>query len=431
MNRAVRAARRGRWAAGASATALVALAALPALAVLHAGPVQAAAGKWEVLRWSVSPGAAVAGQEWTITGVISAPFPTDVITDLELRLTRVPETSACPSYVEVFHVRDGDGMGDDGGPATSSTTSTTDPSTTTTRAPTRGLDQYRFRFTVVPRCNGYYQVSIIGTADRPGPVPSSVSDPLPMGDPTDPDNAVKVGLRSPDVTDVTAAVGADRSVAVSWTPPVGYATSPPPDFAGYGVDYSYDDGATWHDAAFTEPTAAAASFRLRGGDPAGDYLVRVRGVRANADGTLDPAIVASGGSTAVTTTAVGAAPTTPTSSGPSRGGGGGGRSNSGRGVPPRGTAVPQEQDDGYNPYLDYDREEGDEHAVLPDDASSFLDFVPDSPGAAILVPYAIAQCLAVWAFHLRLLARRLDTPTVTPMPTITVDTTRPGRTPTA
>jgi hypothetical protein len=264
---------------------------------------------------------------------------------------------------------------------------------------------------------------VVGHADRPGSLPSDVSEPLPMGDPSDPDNAITVNLRPPDVSGVQVAANATRTVAVVWEYPPGYST-PPADFVGYGVDYSYDGGTNWNNGALTsDPTAHSATFTPKATEPAGNYQVRVRGVRKNANGTLDPALVASGGASAIATVAVGAPPPVTTSR-PRTGGGG----SNGHVAPP-GTAPSTTIDDGFDETLDYsDLEEGDEDAHIPDDASSFLDFGSDGgAGQAILVPFAIAECLAVWAFHLRILARRLESPTVV-RPTITVSTTRPGRT---
>jgi hypothetical protein len=403
-----------RWAVGALGT-------IAALLVLPVTSVGAANGEWEILRWSVEPGDAVAGEVWTVTGIISAPMTTDIITDLELTLTRVEESESCPDLTVPLHVREGyPAVPDPGDGASSTTTSTTAPSTTTT-APLTGGDRYRFRFDVTPRCNGHYQLHVVGTADRPAGE-GDVSEPLAMGDPTDPENAVEVNLRPPDVVNTTAAVGGDRAIAVVWQPAEDYASAPPPDFVGYGIDYSVDGGTNWKNGALAEPTAHTTSFPVPATDPAGTYQVRVRGVRRNAAGTLEPALVASGGATALATVEVGEAPPATTA-----------RPNTTRrpgsqGVPPPGNGPTTTVDEGFEEELDYsDLEEGDEEATLPDDASSFLDSVT-TPGSAILVPFAIAECLAVWAFHLRLLARRIDAaePAMTPIP---IEPFQPGRTP--
>jgi hypothetical protein len=420
-----------RWAVGAFG-AVTALTVVPATVVTTAGPARAANGEWEVTRWSVDPGDDVAGDKWTITGTISAPFPTDTITDVDLTLTRVDADPNCPNLTATEHIRDGDGLSDETGTDADSTTtttaatSTTGPSTTTTSttAPAGDVDRARFRFDVIPRCNGRYQLAVVGHSDRPGTLPNDTSDPLPMGDPTDPDNAVTVNLRPPDVTGVQLAANPNRSVAVVWEYPAGYST-PPADFVGYGIDYSYDNGTTWNNGALTnDPTAHSATFTPKSTEPAGNYQVRIRGVRKNANGTLDPALVASGGATAIGTVAVGAPPPPTTA----RSSGSGGHGSNGH-VAPSGTAPSTTFDEGFDETLDYsDLEEGDAEADVPEDASSFLDFGSDSgTGQAILTPFAIALCLAVWAFHLRILARRLETPHMV-SPTITVNTTRPGRT---
>ncbi|MEQ1788239.1 MAG: hypothetical protein ABL966_14395, partial [Acidimicrobiales bacterium] len=50
-----------------------------------------------------------------------------------------------------------------------------------------------------------------------------------------------------------------------------------------------------------------------------------------------------------------------------------------------------------------DREPGAEEAVLPDDLASAP--LEDMAGRGILVPFATGLVLAVWALHLRFLAR--------------------------
>lgn len=389
-----------RWAVGAFGM-------VAALAVVPSPPsAHAANGDWQVLRWSVDPGDDVAGEVWTITGTISAPSPLDTITDIELTLTRVGSNPNCPNLVVPKHVRDGDGAGGGGGTTTSTSTTGTTliPTTTSTTTPAAsGADTYRFRFEVTPKCNGRYNLSMVGTSDRPNPLEGDTSDPLPMGDPSDSDNPVTVNLRPPDVASATGTVGADRTVTVSWQPPAAYASGVPADFLGYGVDYSYDGGSKWVNGALAETTATTTSFKPRGDDPAGNYMVRVRGIRQNADGTIDPPLIATGGTTAIAVVAVGEPPP-PTTTPTTRGGGGNGGRNA-----PQGTAPPTTLDEGFDPELDYsDLEEGEAEADIPEDASSFLDFVPSSPGSAILVPFAIAECLAVWALHLRVFARRLD-----------------------
>ncbi len=72
-----------------------------------------------------------------------------------------------------------------------------------------------------------------------------------------------------------------------------------------------------------------------------------------------------------------------------------------------------EFDAGFDPELDYsdlDVEEGAAEAVPPADAS-LLDVAIDDPvGEGLLVPGAVALCLAVWAGHLRHLSRRATAP---------------------
>jgi hypothetical protein len=59
-------------------------------------------------------------------------------------------------------------------------------------------------------------------------------------------------------------------------------------------------------------------------------------------------------------------------------------------------------DEGFDEQLPFeDREPGDEEAILPDDLASS----PISAGRGLVVPFATGLVLAVWALHLRFLAR--------------------------
>jgi hypothetical protein len=79
------------------------------------------------------------------------------------------------------------------------------------------------------------------------------------------------------------------------------------------------------------------------------------------------------------------------------------------------TVPPGIIDERYSGTLDYrEAEPGEAATVVPDDACSLLDFA-SSPGSGILVPFAIAECLAVWALHLRHLARRATTSSSPPV----------------
>lgn len=388
-----------RWAVG-SIGAIAALVAAPAPSAV------AEDGRWEMLRWGIEEGAAVIGQTWTIAGTISAPMPTDVITSVEVILERVgPAAAGCPNFSRSFPAHEvPPGLFPDDGDDGPGTTSTTDPSSTTTNLlplPER-YDEFRFRYTVVPRCNGLYHLSVVGTSTGFGGEETE-SEQLYLGDPGNDDDAISVGLSPPDVTRAVAAVDSARTVAIAFEPPAEYAPDiggPPPDLAGYIIEYRLDQG-PWKEFIAVGPATFHAAHPLPSGEPAGNYQFMVRGARQTPN--TDLSALAEGGPTAITpVVAVGAAPPPPATETTRR------PSSGGRGVPQQGPNTTY--DGGFSEEIDYSEllEEGDEEPTLPDDAASFLDFVPESTGSAILVPFAIAECLAVWALHLRYLARRVD-----------------------
>jgi hypothetical protein len=93
----------------------------------------------------------------------------------------------------------------------------------------------------------------------------------------------------------------------------------------------------------------------------------------------------------------------------------GGRPSGGITVPRVGTPsrnffppllAPPEVDTGFDEDLPFeDREAGDEEAVLPDDELASGPLSERLPGRGLVVPVATGLVLAVWALHLRFLAR--------------------------
>jgi hypothetical protein len=383
------------------AAATVLGAAVPAFA--------AAAGAPPDDGWVVEAAVAPAGGALRFTGTIEPPFSTQVVTDIEVALVRIgePALAGCevPNHRE--HLADGD---DD-------TEAQPEPPTTPTTEP---AGEVPFDFEVPVRCNGRYQVTFV-TAEADGPgYPDEIDiDPDPAEERALGEGSVNAA--PPDVQGIATQFNATtRVVGIVWQTPAGYgaasgcqatAATDHPDFNGYVVERSIGD-APFAALPIAVPAGNQCYFdQLPADAPLGQYRYRVRASRI---GTAGSVLSAGEAATANATVAVGAPPpaTTATTAAPPRtgsGGGGvsvgGGRGSTGNAPP--GTVPPIPDDGTFEDTLDYDEEPGEEAAQLPDDAEAFLDFVP-SPGPGILVPFAIAECLAVWAFHLRYLARRAD-----------------------
>jgi len=287
-----------------------------------------------------------------------------------------------------------------------------------------------FNVTLPIPCNGTY--TIVATAV------TTDNNALMGAEAAALDRRISVAAPAPQVTGVTAEADS-RSVTVTWDD----MRSAAPDLDHYVVERKIDDGAFEElaqvpagDQTFTDDDLPASG---------GEATYRVSSARPSPSG-----MVASQSSDEAAATFE-AAPTDPTTdpgsgdgggSGDGTGGGGdsgsggdgGSGSDSGSGsgsgskrstsvTPPRvfsGTflppllrpvtqtlpaATPTTIDDGYEDALPYEqREAGAEDAALPDGAMASI----TSEGAAgrgMVIPLATALVLAVWAFHLRLLAR--------------------------
>lgn len=243
------------------------------------------------------------------------------------------------------------------------------------------------------------------------------------------DRTVDVAVPPAEVQGVTATEGDARAVTVSWT-----ALAPrPADLAGYTIERQASDGTvesfTMGDVTSYIDSAAPAA----GGDTT--YLVFARRPGPTGD-VWSP----SAQSATVAVSPAPAPPTDPTDptdpgtpggpTGPGNPGAGGGTGsgtggstvNGGAGrpspsirVPRVGTpsrnffppllSPPSPEDTGFSEELPFEeREPGEEDAVLPDDAlaSGPLDA---APGRGLVIPLATGLVLAVWALHLRFLAR--------------------------
>lgn len=285
--------------------------------------------------------------------------------------------------------------------------------------PTPWPDAYTVEFSVevTPSCNGRYTATVTAVADRANYFGGEYEDDdVTTFEDLEVEGSATVAS-SPSVAAVRSRLRPDRKIAVGWDPPAGYGTiagcavtaaAAPPDFLGYAVQraigdadfstvYLADPGEQcWVDHTAVNDATTAGRFRYR-------VLTR----RAGPDGE----VVSAAGSAAVATVEV----TPPTTAPPTT------ARQTPRPSPPRpsasvgangsstGATLPPTIPDGtFQETLDYDEEEpGELAAEVPDDADTFLDFVP-APGAGILEPFAIAACLAAWAMHLRYLARRSD-----------------------
>jgi hypothetical protein len=398
---------------------------LPALAAAAAhvarrgsGAGPAAAGALWSMEDVVVSGASPSGQV-TVSGSISYNGLFGQITEVRVTFTRVDEAAGCDDEVTGSQpaYEDNDLLEGESEPEPPE-----DPPGPRTR-------EFAVPVSFAPAgvCNGDYTVEVVAVLDGgpdagAEPEIDDIESP-PQEHVDDEGEPVVSAVAAPAAPprNVTATLATTRAVAVSWQPPEGYgsasgcATTGPadrPDFAGYAVERSISGGAPTVVATITSTPGAANQatcyFDTVAADaPAGNYAYPVYALRDGPGGTtirshaLSATVAVTPPATTTSTTAtapVGPTPPTGRPSGTGRGGGGGGGAS--------GTVPPVPDEGTFEETLDYP-EPGEEAAAIPDDADTFLDFVP-SPGPGILKPLAIAEVLAVWAFHLRYLARRAD-----------------------
>jgi hypothetical protein len=299
-------------------------------------------------------------------------------------------------------VGEGDGAADPIEPPTTPTSTPTTTTDTTVPPPTTPADEFtdtaNWNFAVEPGCNAIYDLAVYAEADPGGPAapgdPGTVSDAVEV-------ERLRVSL-VPRPASVEAVVGGDRRVTVRWTAPAAWtdADGAPDDATGFRVQRAGADR-NFVTVGETPATESSVVDDDLVGVAGGRYTYRVLAMRRGATGTP----VAS---TAVEAT-VDLAPAAPaTTTAPTRGGGGGAVSRGGGVVlaPPT-----TEFDPGFQEQLPYedDVELGAPDAVPPADIGIFEE---DGPiGSGILVPSAVALCLAVWAGHLRHLSHRASRPT--------------------
>lgn len=254
------------------------------------------------------------------------------------------------------------------------------------------------------------------------------------------DRHVTVAAPPPAVTGVTAdAVG--RSITVTWDNMVGGA----PDLTGYAVERRIDEGSfeevgtvdaatqTYEDTDL--PTAGGeATYRVFATRPSPEGE-KVSAASEEAATPFDAAPHGTTDTTGADTGSGGSGDTGgATNPGPTDGlgstggqtgsGGSGSRGSHGRVSPPRvfagtflppllrpvglsgrSSTTPTTADTGFADELPYgDREQGAADAVLPDDGMASIT-TKGQPGRGMAIPVATALVLAVWAVHLRMLAR--------------------------
>jgi hypothetical protein len=281
------------------------------------------------------------------------------------------------------------------------------PTTPTTASSARQTVSYTFR--VDPECNGTYDVDVFASTDPPGPGepgdPGTESGRLQVDD-------VRVSLAPPAPAQVAAEAAADRTVTVRWqAPPAWTGPAPPRDAIGFQVRRISADGTAAMVADQLAPNQTVVVDDDLVGAPDGRYRYRVVAVRADASGAP---VTSEPGETSLDLVGPGTGGT-----GPGTGAGAGGAA----GPPPAGGvvipggAVGQPAvsdapfDPGFDPQLDYSEAElGDEEAVPPSDSGVFDIGEDSSAEAGLVVPGAVALCLACWAGHLRHLARRATPP---------------------
>jgi hypothetical protein len=320
--------------------------------------------------------------------------PGSVITEVTLEL--VPDDDRCDSRAYVQPLAVGDGDGTETPDTTTDTTAPAPPTTPDEQATVTAAWSFR----VDPGCNGTYDLAAFATADPSGPPapgdPGTESDPVAI-------DGLRLSLAPPPPTGVDAAAAADRTVTIRWTAPEAWtdADGAPSDARGYRIDRDAGDG-TLVTVAETGPDGTSVVDDDLVTAPAGRYRYEVVALRHGASGSP----VASAASEDVVELA---AATTPTTGVPRAAGGVGGRSSGGARVGQPAVSPAPDFDAGFDPELDYgDSELGAPDPVLPADLEVFES---DGPvGTGLLVPSAVALCLAVWAGHLRHLSRRATPP---------------------
>jgi len=285
-----------------------------------------------------------------------------------------------------------------------------------------------FDATVAFECNGTYPVAVTGTADQEGGAATL-------------NRTMAVAMPAPAVTGVAVALDGD-AVEVTWDD----MTAQAKDLTGYRVERLVDGG---EPAVIAEPGQApdgsmATSARDEDLPQQGQVLTyRVVAVRngtgpGEAGETSHASITREGEEVDTPPSASGGSGEpgsgggAPEGSGEGTGDGSAGRSASGSGGAPRPQRVAPPRvgisrsflppmlkpiletaaaaraaataDEGYDEDLPYNPVDGPAEAEAPDDELAAF-FSGEAAGRGMAIPVATALVLAVWAFHLRVLAR--------------------------
>jgi|GEM_PF-6400813 len=260
-------------------------------------------------------------------------------------------------------------------------------------------------------CNGTYRLDASASTTQNNAIfPAQTSPTM--------DRVVTVTVRPPNVQSVDAVEDSDRSVTVTWAP----LDPSPADHLGYAVERTAADGDVTSFAVGDVTSFVDTDVPASGGETTYAVVARRPGARAGSEVTSR--VPASKSLTVSPAPDTGPGGTDGTDPGGADGAAGadgsGGRPGTvpGRAAPsiqvPRvGTpsrnffppllAPPVAEDTGFSEELPFEeREPGEEDAVLPDE----LAFGPEvAPGRGLVVPAATGLVLAVWALHLRFLAR--------------------------
>ncbi|MGH9186318.1 MAG: hypothetical protein ACRD0U_10970 [Acidimicrobiales bacterium] len=270
----------------------------------------------------------------------------------------------------------------------------------------QGRDTEGVSLTAAPLCNGPHEVQIGGSGTR-----FFLGNPQPTAHMWEPLGTVELAIPPPPVHGLTAALEG-RAIALSWSPPDGYADSPPPDFLGYRVRRTIGDGSpetvAGGDAPLSETTFTDGGLP----DQGGTVHYQVSAVRRGGDG--EPIVSPAAQSRPIpvtpvntTTTGPGAVAPPPTAPNPPR-------PRTAPLPPPVQTTQTIGSVDPLDEEVDFgeEAEPGEDEPVLPDDEFAtgpvLRDLGGDEPTVdrALLVPVAAGLCLLGWSLHLRYLTRQ-------------------------
>jgi hypothetical protein len=287
-----------------------------------------------------------------------------------------------------------------------------------------GDKTHRTTASLTTTCNGEYAVTVTATRQARSCGILGCSPWASTSDVHTLSGTLAVRAPAPPVAGATATQGSGRSVVIGWTP----AVDAPPDFLGYRVERVSASGDTVTIATIDDRTASSV---VDDEPPAegGTTTYHVYGRRAAPGGEVGSAATST--STEVTPLPGGGGGDGDGDDGGSDGDPDGGSPGGGPGVTSPGGRSPSISggpgsvraprvgspsrrlfpplaspavDAGFEETLPFEAEPGDADPVLPDDELASSGFT-DVAGRGLVIPVATALLMAVWAFHLRYLAR--------------------------